>query len=285
MNLDAIISDVKRKKTLRALDSSFVRQLVLDYFDKNRKVKRILDSHPKFQKAKEYKVMLKYLRKTLHDVYGVFNVSRRSLAELELYLKKKKRLDDHALKIHAKILQSHKSTQERFPSYSPFYISLFSITGKPMVILDLACGLNPLSFPWMGLKEVTYYAYELSPEDASFIQSYFDVMKGYSGLDGRAFSADLLKLPKLPRADVCFLFKALDSLESLKRGVSLDLIGGISARFVVVSFPTRSISGKKRLKERSWFLKLVGDLNLSYKAIELENEIFYVIMKEALCRK
>lgn len=279
MELNDIVDDVKKKKTLSALDSSFVRQLILEYLDKNKKVKNLLESHPRFQKAKEYKVMLKCLRKVLHDVYGVFKISKRSLDALESYLKISKKIDNHALDIHSKILQSHKSTQERFPSYSPFYISLFRITGKPKVILDLACGLNPLSFPWMDLKEVTYYAYELSPDDASFIQFYFDVMKNYSGLDGKAFSADLLKLPPLPKCDVCFLFKALDSLECLKKGISFQLLKSIDAKFIVVSFPTRSISGKKRLKERSWFLNLLRDLNLSYKTIELENELFYVIEK------
>jgi len=279
MDLDVIVSDVKKKKTLRALDPFFVKKLILEYFDKNKKVVRILESHPKFQKSKEYKTMLKHLRRVLHEVYGIFNVSKRSLAELDAHLKKTKHLDAKALDIHARILQSHKSTQERFPSYAPFYVSLFRVTGKPKTILDLACGLNPLSFPWMRLDEVTYYAYELSPDDASFIQSYFDIMKKYSGLRGRAFSADLLKAPMLPSCDVCFLFKALDSLESLRKGISLDLITLIDAKFIVVSFPTRSISGKKRLKERFWFLKIVDDLGYSYKTIELENEIFYVVVK------
>jgi len=279
MDLDIIVSDVKKKKTLNSLDSSFVRQLILEYFDKNKKVKNHLESHPRFQKAREYKVMLKYLRRVLHDVYGIFNISKRSLVGLESCLKESKKIDDRVLDVHARILESHKSTQERFPSYAPFYISLFRITGKPKVILDLACGLNPLSFPWMGLRKLTYYAYELSSDDSSFIQSYFDVMRKYSGLDGEAFSADLLKLPRLPKCDVCFLFKALDSLESLKKGISLELIKSIDAKFIVVSFPTRSISGKKRLKERSWFLNLLKELNLSFKPIELENEVFYVVGK------
>jgi 16S rRNA (guanine(1405)-N(7))-methyltransferase len=280
MELDVIVSDVKKKKTLRSLDSSFVRQMVLGYFDKNPKVKRVLEAHPRFQKSRDYKVMLKHIRRTLHDVYGVFNLSKRSLAELEEHLKKSKGLDVKALSIHAKILQSHKSTQERFPSYEPLYISIFKVTDKPKTILDLACGLNPLSFPWMGLKSLIYYAYELSPDDASFIQSYFDVMKRYSGLKGKAFSADLLNFPSFQKCDVCFLFKALDSLESLKRGVSLELIKGIDAKFIVVSFPTRSISGKRRLKPRAWFLNMLKDLDLAYKDIELENEIFYVIKKQ-----
>ncbi|MEM4244827.1 MAG: hypothetical protein QW404_00050 [Candidatus Nanoarchaeia archaeon] len=279
MDLNVIVSDVKKKKTLRSLDSSFVEKLILEYLDKNRKVKKILDSHPRFQKSKEYKIMLKHLRRVLHDVYGIFNISKRSLEELKLHLKKSKRLDNKALEFHAKILQSHKSTQERFSSYEPFYISLFRVTGKPKTILDLACGLNPLSFPWMGLGKVIYYAYELSPDDASFIQSYFDIMKGF-GLEGKAFSADLLKLPKLPSCDVCFLFKTLDSLESLKRGISKQLLRSINAKFVVVSFPTRSISGKKKLRERSWFLALLKELGLGYKTIELENELFYVINKQ-----
>jgi 16S rRNA (guanine(1405)-N(7))-methyltransferase len=279
MDSKVIVADVKKKKTLSSLDDSFVEKLIGEYFDKNKKVKRILDAHPRFQKAKEYKVMLKHLRRTLHDIYGVFNLSKRNLAELEKYLAVYQSLDDHALKIHAKILRSHKSTEERFPSYEPLYISIFRITGKPKVILDLACGLNPFSFPWMHLDKLVYYAYELSADDASFIQSYFDIMKKCSGLKGKAFSADLSKPVSLPKCDVCFLFKALDSLESLKKGVSEQFIKDIDAKFIVVSFPTRSISGKKRLKPRYWFLSTLERLNLDYKEIELENEIFYVVRK------
>ncbi len=279
MDLSLIISDVKKKKTLHSLDSSFVEQLILDYFNKNPNIKKKLEAHPKPKKSKDYKVMLKYLRKTLHDVYGIFNISKRDLLELESHLKKVGSLDSKTLEIHARILNSHKSTQERLNSYTPFYISLFRITGKPKVILDLACGLNPLSYPWMGIKNLTYYAYELSPDDASFIQSYFKIIAKYSGLRGKAFSSDLLKLPSLPKSDICFLFKALDSLESLKKGISLELIKIINAKFVVVSFPVYSISGKKRLKPRSWFFALLNNLKLSYKEVELENEVFYIIKK------
>lgn len=280
MDLNLIVSDVKSKRSLKSLDSDFVKSLVLDYFSKYPHVKKRLDSHPRFQKSKDYKSMVKYVRKLLHDVYGVFNLHKKSLSDLEAHLKRVKELDDRALEIHAKILHCHKSTQERFPSYSPLYISIFRITGKPRIILDLACGLNPFSFPWMGLDKVVYYAYELSEEDSSFIQSYFNIMKSFSSLDGKAVSADLLRLPSLPKSDVCFLFKVLDSLELIKKGISAELIGKINSKCLVISFPTRSIGGKKRLKPRFWFLSLLKGLDLDYKTIELENEIFYIIKKK-----
>lgn len=277
MDLDLVVSDVKSKKSLKSLDSSFVKGLVLDYFSKYTHIQRRLDSHPRFQKSKDYKFMVKYVRKMLHDVYGVFNLHKKNLSELESHLKRVKKLDDKSLEIHAKILRCHKSTQERFPSYSPLYVSIFRVTGKPSIILDLACGLNPFSFPWMGIDHVFYYAYELSEEDSSFIQSYFDIMKSYSSLEGKSVSADLLKLPSLPKSDVCFLFKVLDSLELIKKGISAELLAKINSKYVIVSFPTRSIGGKKRLKPRAWFLSLLKKLDSDCKTIELENEIFYII--------
>ena len=53
--------------------------------------------------------------------------------------------------ICSSILEMHASSKERMPILDSFYERLFSFTGKPKTILDLACGLNPFALPWMGL--------------------------------------------------------------------------------------------------------------------------------------
>ncbi len=276
--IDSFVAEIKKKKNLSSLPDDFVKALVEEFFVKYPKMKGILESHPKPLRSKDFKFMLKEVRKRLHEIYGVFVLGRKDLKPLKEHLQKVKSLDEEALQLHMGILKSHKSSAERLDFYSEIYEKIFSITGKPKAILDLACGLNPLSFPWMGLKKVKYFAYELTKEDCNFIQEYFDLMKPL-GLDGEAFALDLMKVEKLPKADVCFLFKVLDSLEDLERNYSEKLLEKIPARFIVVSFPTMSIGGRNPIRQRGWFFRMMRNLGFSAEAFEFENEIFHVVSK------
>lgn len=277
--IDEIIFEIKKKKVLSSLPEEFVKSLIIDFFKKYPKLEKDLKKHPKLLKSRDFKFLLKEIRKKLHSIYGVFVLDEKGLKLLKSHLKKTKKIDDRALDIHRKILLTHKSTAERFDNYSFVYEKIFSITGKPDKILDLACGLNPLSFPWMRLKKVFYYASELTLEDSKFIQDYFDLMKKHSGLHGKAFAMNLLNFRKFPEADVCFLFKVLDSLEDLKKNYSKVLLEKISAKFLVVSFPTMSLGDKKPIKERGWFFRMMRELDYSFESFEIENEIFYIVKK------
>ena len=57
------------------------------------------------------------------------------------------------------ILATHASTRERISMLDSFYQQLWSVTGVPGSILDLACGLHPFGVPWMGVPlEPRYHA-------------------------------------------------------------------------------------------------------------------------------
>nr|MBI4157144.1 hypothetical protein [Candidatus Woesearchaeota archaeon] len=56
MNLkESLVFDIKKKRELSSLDDEFVSELVNDYFLKNKKIKTLLENHPRFQKSKDYK--------------------------------------------------------------------------------------------------------------------------------------------------------------------------------------------------------------------------------------
>ncbi|MBU4500973.1 MAG: hypothetical protein KKA79_00150 [Nanoarchaeota archaeon] len=274
--ISKFISEIKKKKTLSSLPDAFVKKLIENYFQKYPKLEKFLKDHPKPLKSKEFKLMMKDLRKTLHDVYGIFVLRDKNLRHLKEHLAEIKEIDEGALQIHMDLLSTHKSSLERLNFYYQIYGEIFKHTGKPKSILDLACGLNPLSFPYMGLKKVDYFASELTDFDSEFIQEYFDLMKSF-GLNGKAFAMDLLHAKDLPKVDVCFLFKTLDSLEDIERNYSKELIKKIPAKFLVVSFPTMSIGGKNPIKQRGWFFRIMRELGYKAETFEIENEVFYII--------
>jgi hypothetical protein len=81
--------------------------------------------------------------------------------------------------------------------------------------------------------------------------------------------------------DITFLFKALDSLESIKRNSSRELLKSLESKFIVVSFATKSIGGNKEIKKskRNWFTKAIAQFGFKVSTFEIPGEMFYVLGK------
>ncbi len=233
--MQSLIEEIKDKKELRALSPDFVGSIAKKLLEK-RKVN--------LEKKSERKRLIKEARSVLHAVYGVFKKSK--YAKRNRLLKEIAGIDD--IEAHNRIL-------------------------GPKTILDLGCGLNPLSLPYMKLKEVTYHASELTEEDTKFIQDYIDGMR----IKGKAFQMDLTRIDKLPSADICFMFKLLDTLETLKWDVTKTILERIDARWIVASFPLKTLGGKKSISKKrlAWFERAIE--GHKYETFEIPNEIFYVI--------
>ena len=126
-----------------------------------------------------------------------------------------------------------------------------------------------------------YYAYDLSKEEVKIINQFFKDKK----IDGKARILDLLqtnKVKKLPKADVAFLFKMTDVLDKGKGHKTSELvIKNIPAKYIIVSFPTLTMSGKKmNHPRRGWIELMCKRLNYNFKVLEFSNELFYIIRKK-----
>ncbi len=277
-----IIATIKEKKELSSLDDDFIKRMVDLYLAKNPKIKKKLEIHPKLEKAREFEALLKEIRKILHEIYGVFNLKSKEreklLEELEIALGRTHKIDDEVIALHKKILSTHQSTKERLNYYKRVYENIFKYTGRPSRILDLASGLNPFSYVFMNINSLEYTASEISSADIRFIQRYFKTISTYKRIIGATIKLDLIFDKSFPETEVCFLFKALDSLENIKKNISYEILSNIRAKYIVVSFPTKSLTGKNISKKRlSWFLRIVKKLGYSYENFEIPNELFYIL--------
>ena len=81
--------------------------------------------------------------------------------------------------------------------------------------------------------------------------------------------------------DLVLLLKTLDSLETVKKNISEMVLKNLQAKFIVVSFSTKSLGGKKIIKKekRAWFEKLLNKLGYEFKIFEVPGELFYIITK------
>lgn len=265
--LKELIAEIKRKKELQELAEEFVRKQLIFILNQNQKI--LLQLELSFNpKSANYKQIIKLVRNKLRRSYGLFRQEKIGDAPPESLLKK------------------HSSTKERKEIYPEIYSKIFKITGKPKTILDLGCGINPFSLEYMNLKELNYYAYDLSQKEIDILNKYFQTIHATNHkFHGQAEIFDILnfeKLKNLPQADLCFLFKMTDILDAGKGHKNTELaIKSIPAEFVVISFSTKTMSGKPmNAPRRKWMEWLCNRLGYEYQVWEFENELFYVIRKD-----
>ncbi len=70
------------------------------------------------------------------------------------------------------LLSTHVSTKERFPHYIAFYDTLFDLIDPPHTILDLGCGLHPLSYPFQQTDTTRYIALDKDAEAIETLALY-----------------------------------------------------------------------------------------------------------------
>jgi 16S rRNA (guanine(1405)-N(7))-methyltransferase len=137
----------------------------------------------------------------------------------------------------------HTSTKERITILEKFYEFIFNVTGQPKSVIDVACGLNPLTLPWMGLEETAqYFAYDIDENTIDFINKYLKL----TGLKSMALVQDVIAQPPTVEADVALLLKTIPCLEQQEKVCSVRLMEALQAKHIVISFPVKSVGGKSK---------------------------------------
>jgi len=280
--VNLFVQAIKEKKELHSVADNYVREQLFIYFKQHQAIASSLQT--KFNpKSALYKQTIKEMRAKLRRVYGLFRTEEKIKGKQEIITSLLKEINNESLL--EQVLAFHSSTKERLKYYPQLYEQIFKITGKPQTILDLGCGINPFSINFMNLKKINYYAYDLSEEELVNLNSFFEKKhQKNKNYQGQAAILDLLninQLTQLPKSDIAFLFKITDVLDKGKgHHKTEEVITAIPSKFLVVSFATRTMSGKKMTApRRKWMEWLCQRLQYKYQILEFENEIYYVIKK------
>lgn len=195
------------------------------------------------------KALYKAVRTKLHNIVAPY-LGDPDYAELTRRLSalESPRLDSPELRaICLEALSAHASTAERIPDQSEFYERLFAATGTPTSILDLACALHPLAFPWMGLlPSTTYHAYDIVQPRVDFINHFFETV----GLEPLAENRDILVDPPQIQADLGVFFKEAHRFEKRQPGCNQDFWANLHVETLAVSLPTQNLSGTHSLLDQ-----------------------------------
>jgi len=250
--LTLIVQKIKQKKELSGIENSIVLEHLTNYLEKNKiLLEKLTDS--------QIKLVVKDIRARLREKVGRFQVSTKSRYPL---------LEKGDIQA---VLHTHSSTKERVY----FYPQLKEIIRKLKIksILDLGCGINPLALAEPGVK---YYASDINSEDLDAVRTFF---KNYK-INGEVFVCDLNKIEDctLPKTDLTLVLKVFDILGKSDYRTAKNVIEKISSNHLIVSFSTRTLSGKPmKNQRRHWFERLLDSLLYKFEIVKSDNEIFYIV--------
>lgn len=175
-----------------------------------------------------------------------------------------------------KLMALHGSTRERLDHVQECYARVFAVTGMPASVLDVACGLNPLAFALPGMTGASIEAIDAGQDVADVLNHFFAAAPMPLA---RASAGDAMVELPAGHYDLALIMKFLPLAERIETGGALRLLRAIPARRIVVSFPTRSLSGRNVGMEENyskWFegLGYSGDILERFVCGE---EVFYLV--------
>jgi 16S rRNA (guanine(1405)-N(7))-methyltransferase len=227
------------------------------------------------------KEAVKTTKSKLHQVGGAYLSGRLDYAAWLDDLREARRSGDEAAfrRLCVRIMRHHASTKERLSILDEFYAT--ALAGLPPIhaVLDVACGLNPLAIPWMGLAaDVEYYACDVYRDMVDFIAEFLALI----GMRGRAEVCDLIHACPTRKADLALALKTIPCLEQVDKSAGRRLLEALDADHLLVSFPARSLGGKGKgmpVNYENHFRELIAGKNWAVRRFEFATELAFLISK------
>lgn len=261
--VETIVRSLKQSKKYRDTHEETIRVLATEALQRHKKV----GPAEKAVRKRLHSIMAPYLGDPDYEQAAIDLTAAFATGDSEVVTALCRRL-----------LSYHLSTQERLPVLEFFYRDIFSVTGAPDSLLDIACGLGPLAFPWMGLSpSVQYYAYDIHEPRVNFLNHYFRLQR----LEPLARVQDVaLDVPQ-ETADVALFLKEMPRFERNYPGRGRALLLGLRARHLVVTFPTISTHGGRNLTDRyrAFFYELIAGCDWPATELLYDSELVFCVDK------
>ena len=231
-------------------------------------------------KRRNLKAAIKATRSKLHQVGNAYLSEK---INYEHWLQELHMIDSLSgrdlRKFCLQMMERHISTRERLSFIDEFYTRTLGSLGQVRSILDIGCGLNPLAVPWMPLvQDFEYYGLDIYEDMAGFLNRFLAHLQ----IKGNVCTHNLVQGEGkgYPRTHVALLLKTIPCLEQLDKTIGPRLLENINAEHLLVSFPTRSLSGSSKGMHQyyeSHFWNLVSGKDWEIQRFNFPNELAFLI--------
>jgi 16S rRNA (guanine(1405)-N(7))-methyltransferase len=198
-------------------------------------------------KRRTLKEAVKHTRSRIHQVAGAYMGARIDYAQWSAQLEEvpqtpgEPALGDFCLHL----MEQHASTRERLPIIERFFTGTLQSISPIGSILDVGCGLNPLTIPWMPLAgNFVYWGLDIYEDMVAFLNRFL----AHYGAAGDVRVHDLSQgIPKdLQKVQLALMLKIFPCLEQLDKNLPMRLLKEIRAENVLISFPIYSLGGRSK---------------------------------------
>ncbi|HEX6972451.1 MAG TPA: 16S rRNA methyltransferase [Limnochordia bacterium] len=226
-SLDRLVAAVAHSPKYRRVATDVVRRVGAQALDRDRRLKEAI----------------KATKNHLHRIGGAYLSGRPAYSAWIEQLSEAGPPATEAFKAKCRtILAQHASTRERLPLLERFYTVLFAPSAPVRSIIDIGCGFNPLSAPWMPLAPgATYHAFDMYHDLAEFLNRFFRLVS----LRGQAHACDVIRACPPHRVDAALLLKCIPCFEQSEPGSGTLLLDRIDADYLFVSFPRQRLGGRR----------------------------------------
>ena len=238
------------------------------------------------EKRRSLKEAVKATKNKLHQVGGAYQQSKINY-EKSLDLLRETAAStgsgqalSHPNQLRAtchQLMQAHASTRERLPILDDFYETIFANLPPVRTVLDLACGLNPLAYPWLPLPDdVQFTAVDIYSDMLNFIQGFFEIV----GVNGRTQQRDIIGNPPTEPYDLILLLKTLPCLEQVDKNAAVNLLEKLNGRFLLISYPAQSLGGRSKGMVENYteqFMGLANGRNWQVSRFEFATELAFLV--------
>lgn len=264
-DLDALVRQVQSADKYSRISPEVIRSVLVKEIPKSKNVKEIIKS----TRNKLHQVGSAYQEKPIpYD--ALLEELQHLPADLENPL---------VQAFILKALSSHASTRERLPILPRFFSETLQEISSLHTILDVACGLNPLSIPWMPLSSgFTYTACDIYEDMTGFLNGFFS----HFSINGKAQTCDLTRTIPVEAYDLALVLKTIPCLEQVDKEAGYRLLNQLNAAALLVSFPARSLGGKSKGMVQNYerhFLELTAGQSWKITRFEFPGELAFLVQK------
>ena len=224
-----------------------------------------------------WKAAVKATKNKLHQVGGAYQVTKINYAQALAMLRETAGSPTEFRESCRQVMSWHVSTRERLPILEYFYSDILQDVGPIHTVMDLACGLNPLAWPWMPFDEqVQYLAYDIYADAMHFIQDLIALLS----LNGRSDTRDILQNPPTEPIDLALILKTLPCLEQLHKSAAVTLLDATKANYLIISYPVTSLGGRRKGMVDNYdahFRSLMAGRPWSAKRYEFSTELAFLV--------
>jgi 16S rRNA (guanine(1405)-N(7))-methyltransferase len=262
-DLEKLVAAVLSSSKYEQVEPEFIRSLGVRELTKRRSVKETV----------------KAVKNKLHQVGGAYQTEQMGYQEILDEISTHSDDPEMQKSVYIKAMRRHASTRERLAFLEEFYTSIFTTLPPIRSILDVACGLNPLAYPWMPLPPGSQYlAVDIYRDLASFLQAFFQINR----IPGQAWTADVIESTPQVEVDIALVLKSIPCLEQVDSKAGERLLDGLKARFLLVSFPAQSLGGREKgmpVNYSTHFQEIAAARSWEYQRFDFPSEIAFLVKK------